>query len=99
MVINGFYYGGFHLIVEEFDKERLDADPLQPLANDPSCKLRPVVRSDIFRCPMTDEQSGKAFKDIIGSQASLRDNSQTLNGLRHDLTTSETHEMRQAHGH
>jgi len=61
-----------------FDKERLDPDTRQPVANHPGRELGAVVRPDIFRRTMPYKEFGEAAQDIISLQTPLYHNSQTL---------------------
>ena len=47
------------------DEERLHAEPAQPVPDGPGRELGSVVRSDVLRWAMFDEQVGQALQHIV----------------------------------
>jgi len=48
-----------------FDEQRFHADPPQPFAHGDSRKLGPVVRPNMIRRSVDDEQIGNAFENAL----------------------------------
>jgi hypothetical protein len=48
-----------------FNEECADIKPFEPKADNLGRKLGPVIRADIFRRTMLDEEPSKAIQDIV----------------------------------
>ena len=49
----------------KFNEQRLHADPTLPLSESESCKLRPLVRSNVIRNTSTHEQITQPLQDRL----------------------------------
>ena len=58
------------------DEERLDADPPKPLSHVASNELGPVVRTNVLRCRVCNEQVGEAVEHVVGPELARHDDSQ-----------------------
>ena len=59
------------------DIERLDADPAEPVSYIFGDELGTVVRANVLRWAVRDEEIGQTLEHIIGSQSSRDDDCQT----------------------
>ena len=55
------------------DEECLDVDPAEPLAHVAGNELRPVVRPNVLRCPVGNEQACEAVEHVVGPELARHD--------------------------
>ena len=63
-----------------FDVERFHADPPEPGSDGNGCKLRTIVRSNVIRWAVLDEQLSQTVKNMIGLELALDNDRQTPSG-------------------
>ncbi len=58
------------------DEERLHADPAEPLAHVAGNELGPIVRPNVLRRPVRNEQIGEAVEHVVGLELARHDDRQ-----------------------
>ena len=59
-----------------FDEERLDTDPAEPATHVLGDKLGPVIRPNMIRRTMLNEEIGQAMEHIVRSEPACNDDRQ-----------------------
>jgi hypothetical protein len=64
-----------------FDKQRLNADPAEPLSDSRGGKFRTIVRPNVIGRPMPDEQLRQALQDALRRLADCIENDELDSGF------------------